>query len=66
MRTRFFVFCDQPQQQPFLERTGEIEVTDLWLALLAIAIDASVALFQPVRIVRQIEMDQMAATAVAD
>jgi hypothetical protein len=54
------VFRDQAQQQPLLERACEIEITDLWVVLLSIAIDTTVALLNPVRIVRQIEMDKVA------
>ena len=61
LRAGLLVFRDQAQQQPLLERAREIEVADLRIALLAIAIDAAVALLQPVRIVRQVEMDQIEA-----
>ena len=60
LRAGLLVLCDQAQQQPLLERAGEIEIADLRVALLSIAIDPTIALLQPVRIVRQIEMDQVA------
>ena len=58
---RLLVFRDQTQQQALFERAREIEVTNLRIMLLAIAIDPPIALLQTVRIVRQIEMDQIEA-----
>ena len=61
MRTGLLVFRDQAEQQPLLERAGQIQVADLRIVRLSVAVDAAVALLQPVRIVRQIEMNQIEA-----
>ena len=49
------------EQQPFLERAAEIQVADARIVALTVAVDAAVALFQPVRVVRQVEVDQVMA-----
>ena len=61
---RLFVFGDQAQQQSFLERTREKQVAYFRIVALPVAVDAAVALFQPVRVVRQIQMDQVEAALV--
>ena len=61
---RLFIFCDQPQQQPFLERAGEEKIADLGFVALSVAVDPAVALLQPVRIVGQVQMDQVKAALV--
>ncbi len=59
MGAGLLVLCDQPKQQPFLECAGDVQVSDLRFVRLSIAIDAAIALLKPVRVVRQVEMDQM-------
>ena len=61
MRTRLLVFRDQAEQQPLLERVGEIQIADLRITLLPVPVDTAVALLEPVRVIRQIEMDQIEA-----
>ena len=61
---RFLVFGDQAQQQAFLEGAGQEQIADLRVVALSIAVDAAVALLQAVRIVGQVQMDQVKTALV--
>ena len=58
------VLGDQPQQDAVLEGAAQEEVADDGLVLLAVAVDAAIALFQPVRVERQFHVDQLVAALV--
>jgi len=49
------------QEKLFFECASKIQIADLRVPALTVAIDTAIALLQPIRIVRQIEMDQIEA-----